>query len=174
MNAGLSEVLSAYSRRDFGKLRSLGGLPEGLAPAEVAAALGADPEAYVRWFLGDPPEEAFWCPATVDGYDGAVKIWFRDGVVVKLEGEWPELSPAEAEVLGPPEMRLDYQLDVMVVPGGEQVWASLGLALKLNSEGSLAVGLSAFPPTTPSGYREALQTFHEYRESPLPEEDEFS
>ncbi len=174
MNTGRNEVLSAYASRDLGKLASLRGLPEALRLAEVATALGADPDVYVRWFLGDPPQEAFWCHASVDGYDGQVKIWFRDGAVVKLEGEWPDLLPESADVLGPPEMSLDYQLDVMVVPGGERVWASLGVALKLNSEGSLAVGLSAFPLTTPDGYRETLQTFYEYRESPLPEEDELS
>jgi hypothetical protein len=135
---------------------------------KVAAALGADPETYVRWFLGDPPREAFWCPATIDGYD-RVKIWFRGDVVLKLEGEWPELSPGAAEALGPPDTRLDYRLDTMVVPRGEHVWASLGIALKLDSGGNLATGLSGFPPTTVTEYGETLREADDYRESRLGE-----
>jgi hypothetical protein len=161
----LARALSAYTKRDLSEWVSLGALPEGMPLAEVAAALGADPETYVRWFLGDPPREAFWCPATIDGYD-RVKIWFREGVVLKLEGEWPELSPGAGEALGPPEMQLDYSLDTMVVPRGEHVWASLGVALKLDPEGNLAAGLTGFSPTTLTAYGEALRDADEYRESP--------
>ena len=92
---------------------------------------------------------------------------------MKLEGEWPELSPDAIEVLGPPDLRLDYQWDTMMVPGGEQVWASRGVAVKLNSSGNLAVGLSAFSITTPGEYRESLQGNDDYRESPDPGAGEY-
>jgi hypothetical protein len=88
--------------------------------------------------------------------------------VVRLEGEWPELAPAAADELGPPELRLDHRIDVTVVEGGEHIWASRGIALKLNRSGTLAVGLSTFPPTTPAKYREDLQDADEYRESSPP------
>jgi hypothetical protein len=173
MSAELATVLRAYADRDLPEWVSLGGLPEGVPLEAVAANLGADPTVFVRWFLGDPPRETFWCPATVKGYDGRVKIWFRGGAVVKLEGEWPELSPDAIEALGTPDLRLDYQWDTMMVPGGEQVWASRGLAVRLNSSGNLAVGLSAFSATTPAGYRESLQGNDDYRESPDPGAGEY-
>ena len=56
-------ALSAFVARNLDELAALGGLPEGLALDRVAAELGADPDRTARWFLGDPPEEAFWCPA---------------------------------------------------------------------------------------------------------------
>jgi hypothetical protein len=171
MSPELAQVLSAYTRRDLSLWVSLGGLPEGTSLEQVAAALGADPEIYVRWFLGDPPREAFWCPATVHGYD-RVKIWFREGIVLKLEGEAPDLSPSAAEVLGPPEARLDYRLDTMVVPGGENVWPTRGVALKLDPEGSRTVGLTGFSPTTLTEYRGVLKGDDDYRESAPPGEGE--
>lgn len=171
MSPELAQVVSAYTRRDLSEWVSLGGLPEGTSLEEAAAALDTDPEIYVRWFLGDPPREAFWCPATVPGYD-RVKIWFREGTVLKLEGEWPELSPSAAEALGPPETLLDYRLDTMVVPGGEKAWPTRGVALKLDPEGSLAIGLTGFSPMTLTEYREALKDADDYRESAPPGEGE--
>ena len=129
--------------------------------------LGADPEAFGRFFLGDPPRETFWCPAVgVEGFDDTVKIWFRDGIVVKLEGEWPEMALEAVAALGPPELELDHRMDVTLVQGGEQVWPSKGIALKVNRAGSMAVALATFPPTTADGYRESLKDVDEYRESP--------
>lgn len=162
-----SPWLSAFLGRDLAELASAGALPSGLPLGEVATALDADPEAVGRWFLGDPARETFWCPAVkVDGFDDTIKIWFRDGTVVKLEGEWPELDPEQADRLGPPDLHLDHQIDVKVVKGGEHVWATKGIAIKLNPSGKLVVGLSTFPPTTADGYRATLRNVDEYRESP--------
>ena len=79
MSTELATVLRAYADRDLAEWASLGGLPEGVPLEDVAAVLGADPTALVRWFLGDPPRETFWCPATVKGYDGRVKILVSRG-----------------------------------------------------------------------------------------------
>ena len=163
----IDPALQAYLARDLAALASIGGLPDALSLPDVAAAIGADPEAYGRSFLGDPPRETFWCPAVgVKGFDDTVKIWFRDGIVVKLDGEWPEMAPDAAAALGPPELLLSHRMDVLVVDGGEQVWPSKGIALKVNRAGTLAVRLSAFPPTTADGYRQSLRDVDDYRESP--------
>lgn len=163
-------ALRAFVDRDLTALAALGGLPTNLALAQVADQLGADPTATVRWFLGSESREAFWCPAfDIDGFDDTVRIWFSDGVVVKLEGEWPELAPADLQVLGPPDLRLDHRVDVLVVEGGDHVWAGAGIAVKLNRSGSTVVGLTAFPATSPQEYRERLADVGEYREMPLPD-----
>ena len=142
-------ALRAFVARDLAELATVGGLPPGLAVDDVAAELGADPAAFGRFFLGDPAQETFWCPVLgVEGFDNTIKIWFRDNKVVKLDGEWPELAPGAAAVLGEPELELDHRLDVTVVERGEKVWPSKGIALRMNRSGSLVVSISMFPPTT--------------------------
>jgi hypothetical protein len=161
--------LGAFLGRNLAELAAVGALPAGLPLVDVAAALDADPEAFGRFYLGDPAQEAFWCPAVgVEGFDDTIKIWFRDGIVVKLDGEWPELAPEAIAVLGAAELQLDHRMDVLLVEGGEHVWPSKGIAVKLNRQGTLVVGLSTFQPTTADGYRTNLKTVEEYRESPSP------
>ena len=58
-------ALRAFLSRDIGQLSAAGGLPEALPLAAVAAALGADPDTYVRWFLGDPPRKPSGAPPPV-------------------------------------------------------------------------------------------------------------
>jgi hypothetical protein len=160
-------ALRAFLARDLAGLAAVGGLPSGLALNDVAAELGADPSAFGRFFLGDPAQETFWCPVVgVEGFDNTIKIWFRDGIVVKLEGEWPEIAPDAITTLGAPELELDHRMDVTLVQGGERVWPSKGIALKVNRAGSMAVALATFPPITADGYRASLKDVDEYRESP--------
>jgi|SRR6478609_8583375 len=163
-------ALRAFLARDVGALAAAGGLPHGLPLDEVASALGADPTAFGRFFLGEPARETFWCPAVgVSGFDDTIKIWFRDGIVVKLEGEWPELAPATAaDALGPADLLLDHRTATQMVPGGQHVWPSKGIALTVNRAGTLIVALSTFPPTTPDGYQESVKPVDEFRESPAP------
>jgi hypothetical protein len=163
----LESVLRAYADRNVPQLVSLGGLPQSPPLSRITAALGADPGVFVRWFLGDPPIETFWCPAMVDGFS-RVKIWFRADTVVKLEGEYPEIEPAAADPIGAPELQLDYPLDIAAAPGGERVWASRGLAMKLSMSGTVVVALTVFAPTTPAGYRRSIRDDAEYREAPAP------
>jgi hypothetical protein len=163
-------ALRAFLARDLGAVTAAGGLPEGLSLEQVAATLGADPGRTVRWFLGSPPEEAFWCPAVgVDGFDDTVKIWFRRGIVVKLTGEWPDLATATLAPLGPPDLELDHRMDTLVVESGEKVWADRGLGVTLNRSGTMVVELSTFTATTAEEYRRQLAGVSEYRESPAPE-----
>jgi len=159
-----ADVLRAFADRDLAALVASGGLPAGVPVGEVASTWGADPGVFLRHFLGDPPRETFWSPAVVEGFR-RVKMWFRDGVVVKLEGEWPTLDPAVADTLGEPSLELDHRIDVATVPGGELVWPGRGLALKLNRSRSLVVALSFFAATTPDEYRRTLRNFDDYRES---------
>lgn len=163
-----SDPVRAFAARDLARLAALAGLPPSTSPAAVAAALGGDPEQFGRHFLGHPPQEAFWSPATVDGFDGPVKIWFRADRVVKIEGEWPDLTPDAVAVLGPPGAELDYRRDVAMIPGGEKVWPAYGVAVKLNRSGSQVLTLSIFPATTVDGFTAEFRGAGDYRESPAP------
>jgi hypothetical protein len=171
VTTALESVLRAYVDRDLEQLALLQGMPESPSFPDVAAALGADPTVFVRWFLGDPPTETFWCPAMVDGFS-RVKIWFRGDIVVKVEGEYPVLRPDATDVLGTPDLQLDYRLDVVLTPGGDRVWPSRGLAVKFNAAGTLVVAMTVFPPTTAAGYRERLRDDPGYRETPAPGAEE--
>lgn len=167
MNDG-SDAVRDFAARDLTALAGGGGLDAGAPVGEVAGRLGADPAVYGRHFLGRPPQETFWCPATVGGFGGPVKIWFRDGRVVKIEGEWPELTPDAVAALGPPDAELDYLRDVAIVPDGEKVWAAQGFAVKMNRSGRQVIALSVFPPTTVEGFEAGIRGAGDYRESPAP------
>ncbi len=167
MTDALESVLRAYVDRNLPQLMSLGGLPQSPPLPEVAAALGADTGVFVRWFLGDPPIETFWCPAMADGFD-RVKIWFRGDTVVKLEGEYPEMEPAAVDPIGAPELQVDQPSDIANDPGGERVWAGRGVAVKLSASGAVVLALTVFAPTTPADYRRSIQDDAEYREAPAP------
>ncbi len=149
------ELLAAVATRDLAALATFGGLPPGLPAARVVEALGGDPEAQVRFFLGDPPHETFWSPAFPAGFD-RVKVWFRAGAVVKLEGERPVLDPAADRVLGAPDHRFEDR--------HEDLWATRGIALVRDEPGGTFTSLSVFAPTTPEEYGLSLAPFHERRE----------
>lgn len=161
----LEAALRAFAHRDLAHFE---GLPEGTTLEAAAAALGANPAVFGRWFLGDDQHEAFYCPADVEGYEGGVRIWFHDGVVLKIQGEWPRIDPGALAGLGDPDDRFDYRLDTLVVAGGEWVFAGRGLAVRITSTGDRVVTLSAFAPTTPARYRSALRPADDYREAPEP------
>lgn len=155
-----------FAGRDVIALSARRGLAAGATLSEVAEELGADPARYGRHFLGHPPRETFWCPASVDGFDGPVKIWFRDDLVVKIEGEWPDLTPEAVAALGRPDAELDFRRDVAIVPEGEKVWAARGLAIKLNRSGRQVIALSVFPATTVEGFLADVRGADDYREAP--------
>jgi hypothetical protein len=160
--------VQAFADRDLTALSDGAGLAAQAPLNDVAEQLNADPAQFGRHFLGRPPRESFWCPATVDGFDGPVRIWFRDGRVVKIEGEWPDLTPDDVAALGPPEAELDYRRDVAVVTGGEKLWAARGVAIKLNRSGRQVIALSVFPATTVDGFTAGVRGADDYRESPAP------
>jgi len=146
------------------------GLPKGMTLKEAATTLGADPALFGRWFIGEPQDEVFYTQADVPGYDGGVRIWFRDGVVLQVTGAWPQMDTGALAALGDPDDRLDFRMDTLVVPEGERVYAARGLAVRLNRTEDLVVGLSVFPPTTPARYREALRPADDYREVAIDDE----
>jgi len=155
MNTTLGPVLDAFAARDLSALAANGGLPAELPVSAVVEHLRGDRDAYVRFFLGEPPQEAFWTPAPVAGF-ATVKIWFRNETVVKLHGEWPQLDVTAAAVLGAPDDRLDEQQ--------EDLWSGHGIALATDEPGDVVASLSLFAPTTPTTYRQTLASVIEYRE----------
>jgi len=162
------DAVRAFAARDLAALAASGGLDPDTSLDVVAAEWGADPQRCGRHFLGHPPAEAFWCPASLAGFDGTVRIWFRGDRVVKIEGQFPDLAPDDLHVLGPPEAELDYRRDVSVVAGGERLWASRGIAAKLNRSARQVVALSIFSATTVDGFTAGVRGTDDYREAAGP------
>jgi hypothetical protein len=160
-------ALQAFVARDLPRIE---GLPEGMTLKEAATTLGADPASFGRWFIGEPQDEVFYTQADVPGYEGGVRIWFRDGVVLQVTGAWPQMDTGALAALGDPDDRLDFRMDTLVVPEGERVYAARGLAVRLNRTEDRVVGLSVFPPTTPARYRDALRPADDYREVAIDDE----
>jgi hypothetical protein len=153
----LAETLAAFGELDLDRLLRTRGLPDRAPLAQVAEALGSDPDSYARYFLGDPPQEAFWCTAQLPHFQEAVQLWFRDDTVLKLEGAWPEL-PAERLPATRPATR--------VLPDGSQehLWPDHGLAVTTNSSGEVVTSLSVFTPMSEADYLRVLAPFRESRE----------
>lgn len=151
----VGELLRAFEVRDLVALAAAPGLPEDVPVGAILERWGADRDAYVRHFLGDPPREAFWSPASVAGFD-TVKVWFRAGTVVKIEGEWPDMDPVAPAGLGDPDDPLPDQ--------EEELWAARGIALARGETGGKITSLAIFTPTTSTAFRETLAAFVDYRE----------
>lgn len=158
-------ALRAFALRDAS---GFPGLPEGTTLEQATAVWDADPGRFGRWFLGESQAETFYCPVDLEGYDGQVRIWFRDGLVVKVQGDGPQMDAGVVNRLGEPEDRLDFRMDTLVVEGGERVYAARGIAVQLNRTEDLVVSWSVFAPTTAARYREGLRAAGDYRESPAP------
>lgn len=129
----------------------------GLDPVDLAD-VGVDAAAIITVWAerGDPPHRARWCPADPGCFEDGVHCWIDDSHRVELiEGRLPALAdgrPVSAPDLGEPELRLDTKLDVLTLADGELVYAARGLAVRVNPENGLLLGLLGFAPTTADDY----------------------
>ena len=168
MTQDLAVALRAFAGRDLGALAGLGGLPADAAVDDVLAEWNTDRDDLVRHVLGNPPQEAFWCPVALDGF-GSVQVWFRNETVLRIVGEWPDLSASQAAPLGPPAARLDCRLDVAVLERSEHVWPDSGVALKLDPDSETVIAIILFAATSLDDYEERLRdSDNDYRESAPP------
>ena len=136
------------------------GLPPGLPLAEIGTVLRLEDGPTGRGLLGEDRRPAEWASAESDVYEGGLRVWHDDGLVVLLEGRDPvdpSGEPLRALELGDPEEVLDSVLGRLFLPGGERVFASRGLALRVNPENGLLLGVLGFAPTTVEEYRARLR-----------------
>lgn len=131
------------------------GLPAGLRLDDLDDLLGFDPGFRLRGERGDPSVTCPWVPVTSDVFDGGLRLWLEGDLVVLVEGVHPLDSSREftaAPQLGEPEGVLDSFLGPLALDGGEQVYAARGLAVRVNPENGLLLGLVGFRPTTLEDY----------------------
>jgi hypothetical protein len=114
-----------------------------------------------RGILGQARHASVHRAARVDGYDQVVKVWHKDGVVLKVVFDLPKLadSPALLTALGAPDAKLDYYPGVPKLRAqGAWVYAARGLTLFLSGDGKNVVRFEVYPPTTAAAYEREL--FH--------------
>ena len=155
--SNLDAALAAFAAADAD---GWPGLPEHVHLADCSPLAAFDPDDRFTGELGDPPAAAAWVAADSEVYAGGLRLWLRCGEVVALEGIHP-LDPdgqfRPAPDLGAPDAAFETLLGSLWLPGGERVYAARGLALRVNPDNGLLLGLVGFAPTTAPDYRARLR-----------------
>lgn len=149
--ATLRDAVRAFAAAD---LDAWTGLPAEVHLADLRGLLDLD-ATDVR-----PGETGTYVPAATQVYAGGLRVWVQDGVVVALEGVDPVDAgggPVAAPDLGPPDLALDTRVGPVRIPGGEQVHGASGVAVRLDPETGLLLGLVGFTPTDPETYRSRVR-----------------
>ena len=152
----LDELIGRFAAGDVEEWQ---GLPAGLALVDVGSVLPLAHGGTGTGFLGDERRPARWLSAPSELYQGGLRVWHEDGTVLVLEGRDPfeAGAPLAAPELGEPEAALDTALGRLTLAGGEQVHAARGLALRVNPENGVLLGVLGFAPTTVTEYRTRLR-----------------
>lgn len=160
----LHDAVTAFARGDAA---DWSGLPDDLTVAELAAVVEVDTDDLRPGALGDPPRACGWVTLPGGRYAEGLRAWIEDDHVLALEGLIPvddDDEPPSAPYLGDPELSLEAVLGPLVLRGGERVFASRGLAVRVNPRSGALLGLVGFAPTTVEDYRTRLrpvqQRFH--------------
>lgn len=136
------------------------GLPAGLSLADVGVVFPLGDGATGSGRLGDERRPARWISVASEVYKGGLRIWHDEGAVLVIEGRDPfdaAGAPLAAPDLGEPEAALDTVLGRLTLAGGEHVHAARGLALRVNPENGLLLGVLGFAPVTADDYRARLR-----------------
>lgn len=146
----LRELLNGFVPERLG---DWAGLPAGTAPADLDGPRG-------EGRLGDERVAASWVSVPSDVFAGGLRVWHDGSTVLAVEGLDPLGADGgflDAPELGEPEAALDTYLGRLQLHGGERVYASRGLAVRVNPENGVLLGTVGFPPTTVDEYRARLR-----------------
>jgi hypothetical protein len=153
----LGDLLRAFEAADLAEWQ---GLSPALSLGDVAAALLLETEARVPGHLGEERRPAERIAARSSTYAGGLFVWHDGGHVLMLEGRDPfdgGGDPLVAPELGEPDEVLDSVLGRLSLPGGERVYAGRGLAVRVNPENGVLLGVLGFAPTDARTYRARLR-----------------
>jgi hypothetical protein len=147
------ETLRAFAVAD---LTDWCGVPGDLGVAYAGAVLPLDEAPTGEGVLGEERRRASWLSVESETYRGGIRVWHEDGRVLLIEGRSPageRGEPLVAPPLGEPEAVLDTVLGRLLLTGGEHVYASRGLSVRVTPENGLLLCVLGFAPTTPDHYR---------------------
>jgi hypothetical protein len=159
----LQRAVAAFAAAD---LETWAGLPAAVRLGDLEPLLGFDRDDARRGTAGDPPRTRLWVAAESATYHLGLRLWLDDdgeGVVL-LEGLNPldpEGEPVLAPELGDPDATFNAVLGPFRVRDAEGVYAARGLALQVNPDNGVLVGVLGFTPTGVDDYRRRLQPHRE-------------
>jgi hypothetical protein len=166
MTTACDATLDSFLRKD---LEALPGLPSSCTLDALGARLQLG-SVDRRGFLGEETREAVYRGALAAGYDEGVQIWHRDGTVLKLAADLPQLHdvPALLAALGEPEARLDFYPSTLpkLRERGAWIYGKRGIALFLSGDSKNVIRVEVFSPMPASDYQRELFRTEPPREVP--------
>lgn len=158
--APVEDVLKAFAAAD---LDGWSGLPV-LTLDLVAAHLPVATDVSGRGRLGADRRPAAWVAIDSRRFELGLRAWTDEtDRVLLLEGRHPVSDgnqPVSVPDLGDPDRTLPVRLGRLTLDEAEWVYASRGLAVQVNPDNGLLLGLVAFEPTTPTTYVSTLRPQH--------------
>lgn len=108
----------------------------------------------------------------LQGVADPVHVFSRGDTVLRIGIAYPAIPdvPALLKALGEPALKLDYHFDVAIMQGLRWAYPARGIALDLNDDHSVVIGICLFVPTTAAAYRAEIHTSKPIREFPLSED----
>lgn len=155
MNA-LSRSLAAFA---CGDLIHWAGLPADLTLDEVARFWSVSPDDEYDGQLGDAGIEARYVWLDTTYFAGGLRLWVTEQPqgrsVVAIEGRQPRSPddlPVAAPDLGPPEAQAPARLGLIEFDHGERIYATRGLAVRVNPDTGNILGVIGYAPTRVADY----------------------
>jgi hypothetical protein len=161
----IPELRAFIDRADAANWRGLSGLrPDDLGAGRPWLVSGGR--------LGDPPYAVRRVALPPGCFAGGLTAWIDDDDrVLVLEGVRPRTAEGgriPVPDLGAPALRLATILGSLTLEGGELAYPGRGLAVRVNPENGVLLGLVGFAPTTPGDYVRRLRPVAEFAH-PVPE-----
>jgi len=122
--------------------------------------------------LGRTYAEVSWRETANGVAAGTFRVWHVAGKVVALELEHPSSESWEQlrEELGPPDAKLRYHQQAVLVPDGQWVFAARGLAFFTWHDDELLDRIVVFTPMTVAAYHDTIaMDLQPLREAPFGE-----
>jgi hypothetical protein len=162
-------TLHQFDQHDFSNWT---GLSSDCTPEVIVQFAGGSPGSYGQTFMGSKRLATTFLMLNFKGYDEPVQLNTREGKVVCLLVNFPDLenAPAIAKTLGEPAAKLDFYYDIMLNRSGEWVYPAQGITLFMNSDRSNAVKLMVYPPMTLERYQAEVYVLEPPREERAPED----
>lgn len=156
MDTTCDEALARVESRDW---KAWTGLPAGCPVAELAARYPQLSQGSGRANLGEDVVPAGFRTLQLEGYRKPLRVWHRDGAVVQIDIEYPEIDDAFATfsaAFGAPAAELDYYQRTVRYEKSAFVYPERGLAVLYDPSRAAVIRLYLFAPTTLDAYRKTL------------------
>lgn len=153
--------MSRDQLREFlaGRVSGWQGLPGDLTVADLTALTGAA-GVPLPGRAGDPPTSRAKLSLATPLYAGGLFAWVEGDLVLALEGCLPEDAAGAslpAPELGAPDASYPVALGPLLLESAELVYGERGLAVRVNPDNGVLLGLVGFTPTSAHDYHARLR-----------------